>query len=82
MLCLWGLLSLIRLIHKAPQDSTNVHSTKSQERRPHGAVRVDMQVAGALAAERGPCRVEASTLLTSSLSGLVVFLIKFTFLFV
>lgn len=38
-------------------------------------------MAGALAAERGPCRVEASALLTSSLSVLVVFLIKFTFLF-
>ena len=49
--------------------------------RPHGIVRVDMQVAAASATERGPCRVEASILLTSSLSVLVVFLIKFTFLF-
>lgn len=69
-------VSCIKL-HKSAQTCT---AASPRRPRPHG-VRVDMQVVGASATERGPCRVEASALLTSSLSVLVVFLIKFTFLF-
>lgn len=70
-------VSCIKL-HKSAQTCT---AASPRRPRPYGVVRVDMQVAGASATERGPYRVEASALLTSSLSVLVVFLIKFTFLF-